>query len=93
MFVCTAYGATASSSPLRPLQINRRDPGASDVEIEILYCGVCHSDLHFARNEWQFTEYPAVPGHEIVGRAISGANKHENSFFRNIYKRINCPPR
>ncbi len=68
MFVCTAYGATASSSPLRPLQINRRDPGASDVEIEILYCGVCHSDLHFARNEWQFTEYPAVPGHEIVGR-------------------------
>jgi uncharacterized zinc-type alcohol dehydrogenase-like protein len=68
MFVCTGYGTLEATAPLGPLQINRRDPGETDVEIDILYCGVCHSDLHFARNEWQFTQYPAVPGHEIVGR-------------------------
>jgi uncharacterized zinc-type alcohol dehydrogenase-like protein len=50
------------------MTFNRRDTGENDVKIEILYCGVCHSDLHFARNEWHFTVYPAVPGHEIVGR-------------------------
>jgi uncharacterized zinc-type alcohol dehydrogenase-like protein len=46
-------------------------PTATDVQIQILYCGVCHSDLHFARNEWGFTQYPAVPGHEIVGRVTA----------------------
>jgi uncharacterized zinc-type alcohol dehydrogenase-like protein len=50
------------------MTFNRRDTGEKDVKIDILYCGVCHSDLHFARNEWHFTVYPAVPGHEIVGR-------------------------
>jgi uncharacterized zinc-type alcohol dehydrogenase-like protein len=50
------------------MTFNRRDTGENDVKIDILYCGVCHSDLHFARNEWHFTVYPAVPGHEIVGR-------------------------
>jgi uncharacterized zinc-type alcohol dehydrogenase-like protein len=63
-----AYSSSSASSPLTQTTINRRDPSAQDVQIEILYCGVCHSDLHFARNEWQFTQYPAVPGHEIVGR-------------------------
>jgi uncharacterized zinc-type alcohol dehydrogenase-like protein len=53
---------------LGPLSIDRRDVGEKDVRIEILFCGVCHSDLHYARNEWHFTVYPAVPGHEIVGR-------------------------
>ncbi len=63
-----AYSATSAQSRLAPATISRREPGATDVTIDILYCGVCHSDLHFARNEWNFTQYPAVPGHEIVGR-------------------------
>ncbi|BFI95657.1 MAG: NAD(P)-dependent alcohol dehydrogenase [Rhodanobacter sp.] len=62
-----AYGATSASQPLAPLNIERREPGPHDVKIDILYCGVCHSDLHTARNEWQNTLYPSVPGHEIVG--------------------------
>ena len=66
-----AYSATSATSPLAATTIARREPTASDVHIEILYCGVCHSDLHFARNEWNFTQYPAVPGHEIVGRVTT----------------------
>ncbi|HTI99856.1 MAG TPA: NAD(P)-dependent alcohol dehydrogenase [Dongiaceae bacterium] len=64
----SAYAAQTEKSALAPLNIPRREPGAADVEIEILYCGVCHSDLHQARNEWHNTVYPCVPGHEIVGR-------------------------
>jgi uncharacterized zinc-type alcohol dehydrogenase-like protein len=63
-----AYSATAAQSPLAATTIPRREPTDRDVQLEILFCGVCHSDLHFARNEWGFTQYPAVPGHEIVGR-------------------------
>jgi len=63
-----AYAAHDPSSPLVPHVIDRRDPGPTDVEIDILYCGVCHSDLHQVRNEWGMTIYPCVPGHEIVGR-------------------------
>ncbi len=63
-----AYAAQSATTPLAPISIPRRDPKPRDVQIEILYCGVCHSDLHFARNEWKFTTYPCVPGHEIVGR-------------------------
>jgi alcohol dehydrogenase (NADP+) len=65
---CLSFGTTAADKPLKKLSIKRRDVGKDDVKIEILYCGVCHSDLHFARDEWHFTVYPAVPGHEIVGR-------------------------
>ena len=63
-----AFGATAAEAPLDQLNINRRPPTPHDVEIEILYCGVCHSDLHTVRNEWHDTTYPIVPGHEIVGK-------------------------
>ncbi|HVQ29606.1 MAG TPA: NAD(P)-dependent alcohol dehydrogenase [Vicinamibacteria bacterium] len=63
-----SYAAQTSSSALAPFEIARREPGATDVEIKILFCGVCHSDLHQARNEWHNTVYPCVPGHEIVGR-------------------------
>ncbi|MBL0926122.1 MAG: NAD(P)-dependent alcohol dehydrogenase [Phycisphaerales bacterium] len=63
-----AFAAQSASSPLAPMSIDRRSPLASDVEIDILFCGVCHSDLHFARNEWGFTQFPVVPGHEILGR-------------------------
>jgi alcohol dehydrogenase (NADP+) len=66
-----AYAAQSATSALVPFQIDRRPPGADDVQIEILFCGVCHSDLHTARNEWKNTLYPAVPGHEIVGRVVA----------------------
>lgn len=63
-----SYAAQNAASALAPFSINRREPGPTDVELDILYCGVCHSDLHQARNEWHNTVYPCVPGHEIVGR-------------------------
>ena len=65
-----AYGTVAADADLKQLDINRREVTAKDVEIDILYCGVCHSDLHFARNDWGMTQYPVVPGHEIVGRVL-----------------------
>ncbi len=63
-----AFAAQTATSPLGPFSITRREPLPRDVEIDILFCGVCHSDLHYARNEWGFTSYPLVPGHEILGR-------------------------
>jgi uncharacterized zinc-type alcohol dehydrogenase-like protein len=62
-----AYGAHAADQPLVALDIERRAPGPRDVQIEIAYCGVCHSDLHTVKAEWSGTRYPCVPGHEIVG--------------------------
>ena len=69
-----AYGAHAADKPLQPIDIERRAPGPQDVQIEIAYCGVCHSDLHTVRSEWGGTLYPCVPGHEIVGHvsAVGG---------------------
>lgn len=67
-FSVKAFGTTAAAADLKQLQIDRREVTSQDVEIEILFCGVCHSDLHTARNEWHGTTYPNVPGHEIVGR-------------------------
>jgi uncharacterized zinc-type alcohol dehydrogenase-like protein len=69
-----AFGTPSASVRLEQTDIRRRKPTAHDVEIEILYCGVCHSDLHTARNEWHGTIYPCVPGHEIVGRIVSTGN-------------------
>jgi len=72
-----AFAATSPTSPLAAANIARRQPGPNDVEFDILYCGVCHSDLHATRNEWDAwpTIYPCVPGHEIVGRVTHvGAN-------------------
>ena len=71
MFTCTGYAAEAATAPLAPFTFERRDPGPMDVRIDILYCGVCPSDLHQARNEWHNTLYPCVPGHEIVGRVTA----------------------
>lgn len=74
-----AYAAASADSPLAPWEFERRSPGQKDVRIQIEYCGICHSDIHFARNEWQFTSYPCVPGHEIVGRVVeagSGVTRH-----------------
>jgi uncharacterized zinc-type alcohol dehydrogenase-like protein len=69
-----AYGARAADKPLEAIDIERRAPGPHDVQIDIAYCGVCHSDLHTVRSEWGGTLYPCVPGHEIVGRvsAVGG---------------------
>lgn len=66
----TGYAAQRATDPLTPFRFERRELRPQDVQIEILYCGVCHSDLHTARNEWKKTIYPFVPGHEIVGRVI-----------------------
>jgi len=62
------FAATAATETLAPLRVERRDPRPDDVVIDILFCGVCHTDLHFARNDWGITRYPVVPGHEIIGR-------------------------
>ncbi len=66
-----SYAAQSAATPVAPFAIQRRDPLAQDVAIEILYCGVCHSDIHQARNEWKNTIYPCVPGHEIVGKVTA----------------------
>jgi len=70
-----AYGALAADKKLEALDIERRKPGAQDVQIEIAYCGVCHSDLHTVRSEWGGTIYPCVPGHEIVGTVSAVGNE------------------
>ncbi|MEO6497605.1 MAG: NAD(P)-dependent alcohol dehydrogenase [Mucilaginibacter sp.] len=77
-FEVKAYGTPSADVPLNQFTIPRREATALDVEIDILFCGVCHSDLHTARNDWGFTIYPSVPGHEIVGRVTkvgSGVSK------------------
>ena len=75
MTTTLAYAAQSATDALAPFTIERRAPGPDDVQIDILYCGVCHSDLHTARNEWKNSLYPSVPGHEIVGRISAvGAN-------------------
>ena len=74
-----AYGAHSGDQPLEQLTITRRAPGAHDVQIDIAFCGVCHSDLHQVRGEWAGTRYPCVPGHEIVGR-VSSVGAHVNNF-------------
>ena len=67
MIKSLGYAAHSATTPLSSFQFERREPGDKDVQIEILYCGVCHSDIHQVRNEWKNTVYPIVPGHEIVG--------------------------
>ncbi len=75
MLKTKAYGAVNKNSVLTSMEIERRTPHSDDVQIQIIYCGVCHSDLHTARNEWKTTQYPCVPGHEIVGRVTSIGDK------------------
>ncbi|OAI06138.1 NAD(P)-dependent alcohol dehydrogenase [Methylomonas methanica] len=70
MLKTVGYAAYNPQTPLRSFHFERRQPGPEDVRIEILYCGVCHSDLHQVRNEWRGTTFPIVPGHEIVGRVV-----------------------
>ena len=74
-YLTKSYAAPGAANALAPYPAQRRDPGPTDVQIEVLYCGVCHSDIHQTRNEWRNTVYPCVPGHEIVGRVSKVGGK------------------
>jgi len=74
MIPARAWAAFSATVPLRAHGIARRDPGPTDVQLDILYCGVCHSDLHTVRGEWGTPTYPCIPGHEIVGRVVAVGN-------------------
>lgn len=84
-----AYAASSKEADLKPFEITRRTPTAEDVEIEILYCGVCHSDLHQVRNDWKNSKYPVVPGHEIIGKVVSVGENVEN-FKANDLVGVGC---
>jgi alcohol dehydrogenase (NADP+) len=71
MSTVKAYAAKSATSPLAPFSFQRREPGPHDVQIDILYCGVCHSDLHQVRNDWRGSTFPIVPGHEIIGKVTA----------------------
>ena len=84
-----SYAAQNATTPLVPFNFDRRDPGARDVQIQILYCGVCHSDVHTVRNEWHGTTYPCVPGHEIIGRVVK-AGAHVKKFKEGDIAAVGC---
>ena len=84
-----AYAAQSAPDRLAPFTIPRREPGATDVAMEILYCGVCHSDIHTGRNEWPGTRYPCVPGHEIVGR-VTGVGSEVTKFKAGDLAAVGC---
>jgi uncharacterized zinc-type alcohol dehydrogenase-like protein len=84
-----AYAAQSATTPLVPWNLERRNPKPHDVQIEIIYCGVCHSDLHTVRNEWGGTMYPCVPGHEIVGK-ITAVGDHVKKFKVGDLAAIGC---
>ena len=84
-----SYAAQDATAPLTPWTINRRDPKPHDVQIDIKYCGVCHSDLHFARNDWGMSVYPLVPGHEIVG-VVTAVGDHVKKFKVGDLAGIGC---
>ncbi|GAL85970.1 alcohol dehydrogenase [Sporocytophaga myxococcoides] len=84
-----AFGTEAPDKTLQQIKINRRIPTPHDVEIEILYCGVCHSDLHTARNEWHGTIYPCVPGHEIIGKVVN-VGTHVSKFKVGDHAAVGC---
>lgn len=84
-----AFGTEAAEAPLQVLDIQRRDVTPHDVAIDILFCGICHSDLHSARNEWKNTVYPIVPGHEIVGK-VTSVGSHVTKFKVGDHVAVGC---
>lgn len=89
MYSTKAYAAHSATSPLAPFSFERRDPGPADVQIDILFCGVCHSDLHTVRSEWGGTTFPCVPGHEIVGRVVK-AGRDVKKFREGDLAAVGC---
>ncbi len=89
MIPTKGYATHAAQEPLKSFSFERREPTPSDVELEILFCGVCHSDLHIARNEWGGTIYPCVPGHEIVGRVVK-VGRDVNKFKAGDLAAVGC---
>jgi len=84
-----AYAAQSAKSPLAPFSFTRRDPLPNDVKIDILFCGVCHSDIHTARDEWGGTTYPCVPGHEIIGRVVA-VGREVKKFKEGDFAAVGC---
>ena len=92
MFQSIGYGAKTARSKLEPMTFERDDPKPNELVIEVLYAGVCHSDIHQVKNEWANTVYPCVPGHEIVGRVKqAGALQGRRSGRRRLHDR-QLPP-
>ncbi len=89
MLPTRGYAAHAAKAPLAPFSFQRRDPGPRDVVIEIAYCGVCHSDIHQARDEWGGATFPMVPGHEIVGR-VSAVGRDVKRFRKDDLAGVGC---
>lgn len=89
MSTTKAYAAYDATTPLRDFSLERREPGPHDVVIEILYCGVCHSDIHQVRNEWGNSIFPMVPGHEIVGR-VTGVGNQVTKFKEGDLAGVGC---
>jgi len=89
MIPAKGYAALTAKSPLAPFSFQRREPGAHDVQIEILYCGVCHSDIHQARDEWGGSIFPMVPGHEIAGR-VAKVGAHVKKFKPGDVVAVGC---
>jgi uncharacterized zinc-type alcohol dehydrogenase-like protein len=89
MNTARAFAAFDPAGPLGPFSLTRRDPGPRDVEIDVLFCGVCHSDLHTVRSEWAGTRYPCVPGHEIVGR-VRGTGAEVGGFQPGDLAGVGC---
>ena len=84
-----AYAAFAAASPLAPFTFQYRNPGPDEIQIQILFCGICHTDVHQARNEWHGTTYPCVPGHEIVGR-VTKAGARVKKFKEGDLAAVGC---
>ena len=89
MITTKAYAALNATTPLTPFAFSRRAPGPEEIEIEIAFCGICHTDIHQARNEWQGTIYPCVPGHEIVGR-VTRAGSRVKKFKEGDVAAVGC---
>jgi uncharacterized zinc-type alcohol dehydrogenase-like protein len=89
MFNAKAFSALSATAPLAPANILRREPGPQDVHIQILYCGICHTDVHIVRNEWHGTTYPCVPGHEILGRVVK-VGAHVKKFRPGDLAAVGC---